>query len=452
MIDCHYLISFVLFLYYIMGTTKHILLFGAGKSATVLINYLGKITQKNNWICTIADIDLPTIEAKIYGVKTLLAKEIQINDAEARKSIIEKADVVISMLPPALHYLVATDCLILRKHLLTASYIDSSIRNMEKDIEAAGLLFLGEMGLDPGIDHMSAMKMIHHIQAQGGHIHSFKSHCGGLVAPESDTNPWHYKISWNPRNIVTAGKAGAIYREDHEIKEVTYQQIFENCKEITVKDLGQLSFYPNRDSLSYIPVYGLENVATFIRTTLRYPAFCSGWEKIVAAGFTNDDITINTDGMSYTQFFHEILKDKIIEIQGNIVLNDQFNYLGMNNHHLINKGIQPIANVLQQLLEEKWKLSKGDKDLIVMKHEIDYTLFNKNHHVNSTLLVKGDDELNTAMAKTVGLPLGIAATLLLENKLTVRGLHIPIIQEIYDPVLSALEQEGIVFDEEDTIV
>lgn len=429
-----------------MSKAKHILLFGAGKSATVLIEFLGKVTRKNQWICTVADMNQEAIEAKTSGFETLRAKAVQLTDDVARKTLIAEADVVISMMPPALHHLVAKDCLALKKHLLTASYIDPQIREMEKEIAAAGLLFLGEMGLDPGIDHMSAMKMIDHIHAQGGKINTFKSHCGGLVAPESDNNPWHYKISWNPRNVVTAGQAGAIFKEQQHTQKKEYLDMFRNCGTVNIKGLGPLAFYPNRDSLSYIPVYGLTEADTFVRTTLRYPDFCTGWQKIIEAGLTSDETIVNTDGLSYADFLKTRLAANHIALDTDL-LKEQFVFLGLNDTTLINKGAQPVSTVLQQLMEEKWKLEKGDKDMIVMLHEIEYTLNGKAHSVQSELIVKGDDELRTAMAKTVGLPLGIAATLLLENKITLRGLHIPILPAFYEPVLEALAEEGVRFEE-----
>lgn len=431
-----------------MTTTKHILLFGAGKSATVLIEYLGKICLQKQWSCMIADADESIIKKKTAGMPHLLAQAIQIEAVEQRRTLIASADVVISMLPPTLHILVAKDCLLLHKHLLTASYIDPAIRVLEKEIEAAGLLFLGEMGLDPGIDHMSAMRIIHSIKEKGGEIDSFKSHCGGLVAPESDTNPWHYKISWNPRNIVTAGKAGAIYKLNNSIKKITYHQIFKDCELVQINGIGELAFYPNRDSLSYIPLYGLASAETFMRTTLRYPAFCSGWQKIIEAELTDDDTLIDTDHLSYGRFLREQLAAHQVQLD-TPTLEQQFEILGLYNNHSINKGIQSAAAILQDIIEEQWVLEPHDKDLIVMLHEIDYTLNKCKHGIKSSLIVKGDDSLRTAMAKTVGLPLGIAATLLLENKIDLIGLHIPTIPAIYLPVLKELANEGIQFEEVD---
>lgn len=429
-----------------MDNPSQILLFGAGKSATVLIQFLAEKCAQNQWNCTIADLDLAAIRAKINNSPNLQAKSIDINDENARKTLVVQADVVISLLPPALHRLVAIDCLLLNKHLLTASYIDDSMKSMEKDIEKAGLLFLCEMGLDPGIDHMSAMKLIHEIQEKGGAIHSFKSHCGGLVAPENDTNPWHYKISWNPRNIVAAGKAGAKFKENNQLVQKDYSSIFNNCGEVAIRGLGKLAYYPNRDSIGYMDVYDLSNASTFIRTTLRYADFCTGWEKIIAAGLTSDEEIIDTEELSYGRFLRDHLSANKIELNTPLLV-QQFDFLGLYNNKSIHKGNKSAADILQIIVEEKWKLEHGEKDMVVMLHEIEYTLNNVNHQIKSSLIVKGNNDIETAMAKTVGLPLGIAASLILQNKIVSRGLHIPITKDIYIPVLKELANEGIIFEE-----
>ena len=423
-----------------------ILVFGAGKSATVLIKYLGGVCSEKNWTCTVADQDINAIQLKIKGFPQLTAAAIQIDHESARQGLIKAADIVISLLPPSLHFLVAKDCVLFKKNLLTASYLDDQIKSLEKDINEAGILFIGEMGLDPGIDHMSAMQIIHQVKAEGGQITSFKSHCGGLIAPESDNNPWHYKISWNPRNIVTAGKAGAMYKADNKLVTKHYAQIFQDCSTLNIPNVGDLAYYPNRDSLSYIPLYELDNAHTFIRTTLRYAEFCKGWEKMVAANLTCDDTIIDTDGLSYAKFFDNQLTKHQVELDSPALL-EQFNYLGLSDPTLINKGSLTIAQLLQAILEDKWQLQAGDKDLIVMLHELEYAKDNKHYGIQSALVVKGDNALETAMAKTVGLPLGIAAVLILENKISIKGLHIPIIKAIYEPVLMALEKEGIAFVE-----
>ncbi|RYF84101.1 MAG: saccharopine dehydrogenase, partial [Chitinophagaceae bacterium] len=262
---------------------KTVLLIGAGKSATVLINYLLKEAETNKWKFIIADADREQALAKTNNSRFAEVLQLDVTNDVQREKVIQRAHVVISMMPPALHFLIAKDCVELRKHLLTASYLDDKMKSLKDEIHQRKLLFLCEMGLDPGIDHMSAMKIIHHIRQQGGSITSFKSHCGGLVAPESDNNPWHYKISWNPRNVVLAGKAGAEFRRNGEQQHLEYERLFDNAETVSVGGLPPLAFYPNRDSLSYIPVYKIPEAQTFVRTTLRYPAYFIGWNANVKA-------------------------------------------------------------------------------------------------------------------------------------------------------------------------
>jgi saccharopine dehydrogenase-like NADP-dependent oxidoreductase len=284
---------------------QHILLIGAGKSATVLIDYLKNLVQEKNWQLTVADNSLDLAEKKVGNHSFTKAVQLDIANADERKALIEQSTLVISMLPANLHYLVAVDCVAFNKNLLTASYVSEGLKDLEEAIKNKGLLFLCEMGLDPGIDHMSAMQMIDAIKAKGGVITSFKSHCGGLVAPESDDNPWHYKISWNARNIVLAGKAGAVYKENNEIKNIPHEALFDATNMVSINENETYTYYANRDSLSYIPLYGLETCSNFIRTTLRHPDFCSGWKNVIDLKLTNEEKVYETDGMSIQQFFLE---------------------------------------------------------------------------------------------------------------------------------------------------
>lgn len=416
---------------------KTILLFGAGKSATVLIDYLIAESAANKWKFIIADANKEQILAKTKHSNFAEAIDLDINDDEKRAALIEKAHVVISMMPPALHFMIAKDCVEYRKHLLTASYLDDKMKSLRDEINNRKLLFLCEMGLDPGIDHMSAMKLIDEIHADGHTITAFKSHCGGLIAPESDNNPWHYKISWNPRNVVLAGKAGAIYKQDGIEKNKNYNELFTNCDEVQIDELGTLAIYPNRDSLSYIPIYKLHHATTFIRTTLRYADFCKGWNAIVQANLCDEINILNTSAISFKQW------SKAIEPFITKDIEHLLNYIGLFSNDMIPKNAVSSADVMQYLLETKLVMSPNDKDMIVMLHEIEHS----GGKIESSLLVKGEDNLRTAMAKTVGLPLGIAAKLLLEGTLTLKGLHIPIHKEIYLPVLAELDKMGIQFNE-----
>jgi saccharopine dehydrogenase-like NADP-dependent oxidoreductase len=499
---------------------KHILLFGAGKSATVLIDYLKEISVENNYRVTVADGNLEVAQAKVGEHSHVQATHADVENEFERHKLVKQADVVISLLPPSLHYLVALDCLEYGKHLLTASYVDNRLKALQPEIESKNLLFLCEMGLDPGIDHMTAMELIHRIKAFGGTITSFKSHCGGLIAPESDTNPWHYKISWNPRNVILAGKSGARYKENGTEVSLTYEELFTNDKLVDVPDLSLLAWYPNRDSLSYIPLYKLEETATFIRTTLRHPDFCFGWKNIVDLKLTDENDVYDTTSLTVADFFKlhfekhgfsdwlnemlttrlsfakdlmenllqlieteeelkeegrdsdesnesimlvnekgelasvevEDVKDKAAATlaikmhEANLSLKQLF-FLGLDSNEILNVGHCTAAEILQHIFETKLALEPTDKDMIVMMHEVAYELDGNMNEVKSTMIVKGEDSVHTAMAKTVGLPLGIAAKLILQEKITERGLHIPTSAAFYIPVLAELENHGIYFTE-----
>lgn len=427
---------------------KNILLIGAGKSATVLIEYLKKKCLEYDWHLTVADNDLKLVESKLQGAKNTSATSININDEELRRNIIRQADIVISMLPAALHFLVAQSCIEAGRHLLTASYIDPKIRASASTIQQKGLLFLCEMGLDPGIDHMSAMQLIHKIQNTGGEIHSFHSHCGGLIAPESDTNPWHYKISWNPRNIILAGKAGAVFKEGGEIISVPYESLFDENRTIEVPDEGIYAWYPNRDSVSYSKLYELEHCDTFIRTTLRHPDFCLGWKKIVELKLTDEDKRYNTSNLSFAGFFKEHLAYHSLTDNSISKQKELLSYLGLYDNEIIGRGSLTAADIVQICAEQKLMLQPDDRDMVIMMHEIGYQIDGVHKKVKSSLVVKGKNSLETAMAKTVGLPLGIATTMILKDEIRLTGLHIPVLPEVYEPVLKELKNEGVIFKEE----
>jgi saccharopine dehydrogenase-like NADP-dependent oxidoreductase len=497
---------------------KKVLLFGAGKSATVLIDFLLENAGNEGWQLIVVDADLELAKSKIGSSLRGMAISFDINNEDERKKYIGEADIVISLLPPALHYIVAKDCIQLDKNLLTASYVDDTIKDLKSEIEKRQLLFLCEMGLDPGIDHMSAMKLIDEIHSKGGHVISFRSHCGGLVAPESDDNPWRYKISWNPRSVVLAGKSGAHYKENGEDIRLSYEELFVPDRIVEIPELGNLSWYPNRDSLSYASLYSLNDADTLIRTTLRYPDFMYGWKNVVELKLTDEMPKYETDGKTLCEVFKEHMdkngfgewleqklterfsqtkemlnnlvklmeaekevkkenievpqefmtvdeKGNLTEIELDEVKNRAASFLAYKMHEanltlkqlfflglddketIVDKGFCSPADVLQFALEKKLVLEPNDKDMIVMMHEIKYEVKDSNHEIRSSLIVKGENNLRTAMAKTVGLPLGIATKLILNGTIHLKGLHIPTSKEIYEPVLKELEQHEIKFND-----
>ncbi|MFC4261501.1 saccharopine dehydrogenase C-terminal domain-containing protein [Ferruginibacter yonginensis] len=439
---------------------KHILLFGAGKSASVLIDYLLDNAAANNWHVTVVDADAQLVLQKTKQHPASTAVAANVAQENERQALIKNADVVISMMPPFLHILIATDCIEFGKHLLTASYADDAIKALAPQAAAKGILFLCEMGLDPGIDHMSALQLLENIKAAGATITSFKSHCGGLVAPESDDNPWHYKISWNPRNVVLAGKAGASYLLNGQHYDEPYETLFNANRFINTGDanIGNLSYYPNRNSLPYIDLYQLQSAQTFVRTTLRYQNFMYGWNHIVALHLTDEVGYYETNELSIAAFFKQHFErfniKQLFKNSYNAntaiekIIEKQLQFLGINDDTtLINKGFASAADVLQFLLETKLILHPHDKDMIVMQHEIEYDLHQTKHYITSSCIVYGEDAIYTAMAKTVGLPLGIAAKLILNGSIQLTGLHLPIIKAIYEPVLHELAVNGIQFIE-----
>ncbi len=436
---------------------KKILLFGAGKSSSFLIKYLIQHAAENNWVVQIVDQNTKHIQDK-YGVVNhlqLFTTDV-FNNAE-RAELIQHAELVISLLPPSLHIVVAKDCLLYAKNLITASYVSDEIKAMDAELKEKKVLFMCEMGLDPGIDHMSAMKIIDEIAKENGEIFEFKSHCGGLVAPESDTNPWHYKISWNPRNVITAGAAGAHFLFNKQEYKIDYPQIFKNNQTIQVNGIGQLAYYPNRDSLSYQALYDLKNVDTLERTTLRYPAYSAAWQYIIDMGLTNEKGKLyDTENLTFEAWLQDVLQtnnvaEKLNSIFGNDGASQKlFDYLDLTSRQFINIGTQKSnADILQSVIEQKWKMQDTDKDMIVMQHEFKYRKAGKATYLKSTLIVKGEDKTYTAMAKTVGLPMAILAKLILTEKVTaLYGVNIPVMQKVYAPVLQELVEHGIIFEEE----
>jgi saccharopine dehydrogenase-like NADP-dependent oxidoreductase len=435
-----------------------ILIFGAGKSASYLIDYLADSCAQGDRQLLVADLDPSQAAAKLQGRSHTRAVPVKLDEQNSRRQLIEQADVVISMLPAGLHPIVAADCLELGKHFFTASYESEALRVMRSEIESKGLLFLNECGLDPGIDHMSALKIIHEAKAKGEVIRSFKSYCGGLLAPQSEDNPWKYKFTWNPRNVVLAGQGTSKFIDHGEVKLVPYQQLFKRVETISFPGLGDFDGYPNRDSLNYQAIYGLEQVDTLLRGTLRRAGFCKAWNVFVQLGMTDDTAVLQLPlGSTYRQFLNTFLpwsdqltvEEKLAEVIPDLDFPTfeklQWLRLFESIPLLITEGSP--AQLLQAILEAHWSLQPADCDLIVMQHQFEIQTQTGIKKVISSLVETGQDAVYTAMAKTVGLPLAIAVDLFLKGKISVRGLQLPVVPELYLPILEALEQEGIRFEE-----
>lgn len=437
---------------------SNILVIGAGRSSSALIKYLLGHSNEHNWKVTVGDMDPELAKHKINNHPNGKAIAFDIKNEELRKKEIQQADLVISMLPAFMHMEVAQDCLKYKKNMVTASYVSKEMAAMDAEVKKAGLLFLNEIGLDPGIDHLSAMKIIDEIRHEGGEIVSFKSYCGGLVAPQSNDNPWGYKFSWNPRNVILAGQSTAQYLQNGRLKFVPYHKIFAHPESVKVKGHGAFDAYPNRDSLSYIKPYGIEKAKTVIRGTLRQHNYCRAWNILVQLGMADDSFVIEDAGkLSYKQFTtsflpqeYNTLKDYIIKELNYKKAADIIKMIDwldlMSNKKIALKRGTP-AQILQDLLEKKWMLKKKDLDMIVMQHQFEYKVKGKLKKLNSSLVLIGEDQTYTAMAKTVGLPLAIAAKMILLGKIKLTGVQIPLDKKIYLPVLEELEKYGIRFVE-----
>lgn len=441
---------------------KNILVLGAGRSASSLIKYLLENSIAESWKVTVTDVSEDMAIKKTGGHPNARAIAFDANDKEQRIREIGNADIVISMLPPAMHIKIAKDCITLQKHMVTASYVSEEMKKLNGKAKKAGIVIMNEIGVDPGIDHLSAMRVIDEVKEAGGKMIQFESFTGGLVAPESDNNPWNYKFTWNPRNVVLAGQGTAVkFIQENQYKYIPYHKLFRRTEIIDIEGYGKFEGYANRDSLKYRELYGLEGIPTIYRGTLRRPGFSRAWDIFVQLGLTDDSyIMEGSEQMTYRQYLNSFLAyhpTDSVEIklmmymhldQDDTVIMDKLKWLGLfdNTKKIGLKDATP-AQILQHILEQKWKLEENDKDMIVMWHKFIYELNGKKYDREASLIVIGDDQVFTSMAKTVGLPVGIATRLILNGTIHAPGVHIPVKKEIYQPVLKELEANGILFKE-----
>jgi len=440
---------------------KNILIIGAGKSSSALIKYLLDKSNEESLFLTIGDISTDNAKNLINNHKNAKAIVLDVFDKEQREENIQKSDLVISMLPARFHLDVAKDCITFGKHMVTASYISDEMKALDAEVKEKGLVFMNEIGLDPGIDHMSAMQVIDSIKDAGGKMLLFESFCGGIVAPESDNNLWNYKFTWNPRNVVLAGQGGAaMFIQEGTYKYIPYTKLFRRSEFITVHGHGKFEAIANRDSLKYRTVYGLEGIPTMYRGTIRKVGFSRAWNTFVQLGMTDDSYTIEeSENMSYRDFINlflayspsdsvELKLRSYLKIDQDDVMWEKLVELDIFNpdKKIRLKNATP-AQMLQSILEESWTLAEDDKDMIVMQHLFGYELEGKKYQIESSFVVLGENQTYTAMSKTVGLPVGIAAIKILKGEIKTPGVQIPISREVYKPILKELEEHGIVFSE-----
>jgi saccharopine dehydrogenase (NAD+, L-glutamate forming) len=440
---------------------RNILIIGAGRSATSLIRYLLDKSAAENLFLTIGDINIENAQKLTSGHPNGQGVLLDVFDHQQRKQAVENSDIVISMLPARFHIEVARDCISYGKHLVTASYISDDMQQLDQEAKKKGLVFMNEIGLDPGVDHMSAIQVIDSIKDKGGKMLLFESFTGGLVAPQSDNNLWNYKFTWNPRNVVLAGQGGAAeFVQEGKYKYIPYNRLFRRTEFIEVEGYGKFEVYANRNSLKYQSVYGLEDILTLYRGTIRKVGFSKAWNMFVHLGMTDDTYTIpNSENLSYREFVNSFLPysptDSVelklrhsLKIDQDDLMWNKIEVLDILNptKTLDIKDATP-AQGLQKILMDSWSLAPEDKDMIVMYHKFGYELEGEKHQIDSKMVAIGDDQDYTAMAKTVGLPVAIAALRILNKEITTPGVQLPLNKEVYEPILKELQEFGIHFTE-----
>ena len=443
---------------------KKILILGAGLSTGSLIDYLLNNAGEHDWHITVGDISEEVARAKVNGHPHGSAKVFDINDNMESWRTIADHDIVISMLPARMHHMVADQCLDLRKPMLTASYATDKIKELGDKAKKANIPIMMELGVDPGIDHMSAMNVINRIKEEGNTLTSFYSFTGGLVAPEYDNNPWNYKFTWNPRNVVLAGSGVSTFIHDKKYKYIPYHSLFDRVLKRKILQLGDFEAYANRDSLKYREIYDLKDIPSMYRGTIRRPGFSKAWNVFVRLGCTEDSYTIeDSENMTYRDFFNTFLKyepnvpveiklQEYCENAADPVVFEKLKWLGIFDRRKVGLKNATPAQIMQKLLEEKWKMDPEDKDMIVMQHEFKYTNGTEEKMIISAMAVEGKDQTETAMSMTVGLPLAIATKLLLTGKIKETGIVLPIHKDIYEPIMAELATFGISFEEKEYMV
>ncbi len=438
---------------------KKVLVIGAGRSASSLIRFLINESEQLDWHIKVVDQDGNLAQERVNNHPNTSHSSFNANDESQRNELIQWADLVISMLPASFHVLVAKDCIRHKKHILTPSYISDEMRDLDQEARAQGVLSLNELGVDPGIDHMSAMKELDEIRAKGGVITGFESFTGGLLSPETEKeNPWKYKFTWNPRNVVVAGQGGAVkFIQEGTYKYIPYHKLFRRTEFIDIEGYGTFEGYANRDSLKYRKTYGLEDVKTIYRGTLRRKGFSRAWDAFVQLGATDDSYTIeNSEHMTYREFINLFLAynptDSVelklmhyLKLDQDDTLMDKLKWLDLFSDKKIGLKNASPAQILEHILKQKWTLEEEDRDMIVMWHKFIYELKGETHERQSHMISIGEAQPFTAMSNTVGLPVGIAAKMVLTGAINEVGVHLPVHPEFYNPILDELEKYGIEF-------
>lgn len=433
---------------------KHVLVLGAGLVSRPLVEYL----LNHNFQVTVASRTVSKAEALVAGHKNGRAEQLRIEEAEHLSGLVEGCDLAISLVPYTHHVTVANFCIQHKKPMVTTSYVSDKMHALDSQAREAGIIILNELGLDPGIDHMSAMRIIDGVKGRGGKIERFHSYCGGLPAPEANTNPWGYKFSWSPRGVVMAAKNPARYLKDSKVVEIESKNLFAHYWKLKV-DKFEFEAYPNRDSMGYIELYGLEGIKTMYRGTLRNLGWCDTWKKLVDLNFLDDQKEFALAGKTYAEFMATLagasgadVRKKVanyLKISADSTPIKWFEWLGLFSNEKIPLEKGSAMDLLVETLNSRLKYEASERDMIVLYHEFEASYPGKRGKITSTLIDYGIPNSDTSMSRTVGLPAAIGARLILEGKIKLKGVHIPVSPKIYEPVLAELEQQRIVCKEKE---
>jgi len=434
---------------------KKVLILGAGLVAKPLVRYL---LDQPDFKVEVASRTVSKAVKLIDNHPDGEAKELNLKDEEGLKNEVADSDLVISMVPYGFHPKVAKYCIDFGKHMVTTSYVSEVMQNLDEQAKKANILILNEVGLDPGIDHMEAMRIIHEVEEKGGKIQSFTSYCGGLPAPEANTNPFGYKFSWSPIGVLLAGKNSAQYQKDGQQIFIPAEDLFKDPSIINIEGLGEFEGYPNRNSLPYIQLYGIQSADTMLRGTLRNKGWCSTMKKMVDLGILDEEEK-EWDGLTYKDFIRRLMANPAEEdiqkalsahlgIEEDSDIIKRFEWLGLLSDESIPVSKGSALDILGARMLEKLQYEEGERDMIILQHQFiaSYPGGNK-EKITSTLIDYGIPHGDSSMARTVGLPAAIATRLILEGKIEMTGVHIPVIPEIYVPILQELKEMDIAFSE-----
>lgn len=434
---------------------KNIIVLGAGMVAKPLVRYLLDQPEFNVLMLTRT---ISKAKKIISGHPRGSFEKLDVTtDFERIDYFLQNTDAVISLLPPPYHVKVAERCIKYKVHLITTSYVSDAMQSLDKKAKSSDVLLLNELGLDPGIDHMSAMQIIHEVHGKGGKIKGFNSYCGGLPAKEANTNPWNYKFSWSPRGVVVATKNKAKYLKDAQEIEIPANELFDNYGIITIEGLGDFEVYPNRNSISYIEKYKIPETETMIRWTLRYPGWCETWKMVGKLGLLGEERR-NFENLTYRSLISQLInvpQDKEIKketakylgIKDDSEVMKKFEWLGLFNDEPLGLKEGAVIDVFANRLGEKMQYEEGERDMIILHHRFVAEYPDKKEEIIATLVDFGIPHGDSAMSRTVGLPAAIGTKLILEGKIGLRGVYIPVEPEIYKPILKELESQGIIFQE-----